>query len=439
MIDSEEQLPDDPQSLKSLVLDLSRRLQNAQHTIEAERKATLIAQKQVEYFRTRLTEISHSFKIETASFRNTENKAFRTIESKKFEDTKVLAAKLLEELRMAELDHQMTGMKSIPTKLQRLRNKVKQIDSQQQSQKILIGHLNEIDQMNEKLILTCQSGEKEYCLQLVLSGADVNYIDAAGYLPLHYACVYGYYDIVQILLENGSDHTDKLTGYSPLVLASKNGHVNIIKLLVDYGANIEEKGISGIPAIIAALEGGHFSTVEYLLQLGADINSQNSEENTPLHLATRVKPDPTLIISYLINMGADIHKINKHHWSPLQLALREKNTLAINILNGMDNNEEFNRENDENESKIKETNSFKKSLDFPPKQTSSSQSSPIKNNQHTTKFRNKLNKVIETTKLTSLDREQHSNAHSEKQSISDGNIAGNNLASFSIASSITFD
>eukprot|EP01033_Poteriospumella_lacustris_P021448 gene21448-15923_t len=56
MIFSEDELPQDVPSLQGLVMDLARRLQNAQHTIEAERKAAAQVQRQAEYFRNRLSE-----------------------------------------------------------------------------------------------------------------------------------------------------------------------------------------------------------------------------------------------------------------------------------------------------------------------------------------------------------------------------------------------
>ena len=40
----------------------------------------------------------------------------------------------------------------------------------------------------------------------------MNYIDSAGYLAIHYACSTGYYEVVKLLLEFGSDHSSFLTG-----------------------------------------------------------------------------------------------------------------------------------------------------------------------------------------------------------------------------------
>lgn len=292
MIFSEDELPEDVESLRTLVLDLARRLQNAQHTIDAERKLAAQAQRQAEYFRTRLAESVRSFRLEAARVRNTDFKNTLLSESKKYEDNKSKGTNLHEQLRMLELDHTMTGNRHfVPVKLQRMRNQAKQLEAQQDSQKASLQQMNEQIQLQERLTTAIQQGDINQVIYFLRLGVDTNYVDSAGYLPLHHACVYGQYQIAEILLEWGSDYTSFLSGQAPIVLAAQHGHVNLLRLLLDYGASVEESGKAGVPPLHTALQQGHYSVVDFLLQQGALANTVDRMEMTPLHLATRLPLD----------------------------------------------------------------------------------------------------------------------------------------------------
>jgi ankyrin repeat protein len=64
------------------------------------------------------------------------------------------------------------------------------------------------------------------------------------------ACENGHTDIVELLLDRGSDINVKDEyGNTPLIMASRNGHVDIIQLLLDNGADIEVTDNRGLTAI----------------------------------------------------------------------------------------------------------------------------------------------------------------------------------------------
>ncbi|MBD5411748.1 MAG: ankyrin repeat domain-containing protein [Treponema sp.] len=74
---------------------------------------------------------------------------------------------------------------------------------------------------------------------LINAGADVNVKDVQGSTPLSIAAARGYYDIVQLLLENGANANER--GHGPfgstaLDMAEMGGHKNIMNLLRAYGA-----------------------------------------------------------------------------------------------------------------------------------------------------------------------------------------------------------
>jgi ankyrin repeat protein len=254
-------------------------------------------------------------------------------EAARFESDKKRAGRMQDEMRMLMIDHQMTGMKREPAKLIRLRAKLDSLDVQQESQKQLLQHLTELEKMTEDLATAAQNGDIVACSALMRRGASVNEMDSAGYLPLHYACANGFTQVVKLLLEFGADPTSYLTGHSPTETAARNGHGEIIKVLSAFGANLEEKGLAGSPPIVSAAAGGFLQTVDELLAFGADINAYDMNENTALHVATRLQ-DPVSMIRLLLKRGANVMANNKQGHTPLKMALNLVNQAAIEVLGG---------------------------------------------------------------------------------------------------------
>lgn len=319
--------------LTLLVNDLSRRLQNAQHTIESHKQVAKNSTGTAEVFRSLMTDMSNILRLETSRNATYMRKKVHGEEAARFEADKKKANRMQDELRMLMVDHQMSGMKREPAKLVRLRAKLDSLDAQQESQKQLLQHLNELEKMTEDLATAAQNGDIVACSALMRRGANVNEMDAAGYLPIHYACANGYTQVVKLLLEFGADPTSYLTGHSPTETAARNGHGEIIKVLSSFGANLEEKGLAGSPPIVSAAAGGFLQTVDELLALGADINAYDMNENTALHVATRLS-DPVAMIRLLLKRGANVKASNKQGHTPLKMALTLVNQAAIEVLGG---------------------------------------------------------------------------------------------------------
>ncbi|XP_066915098.1 tonsoku-like protein [Clytia hemisphaerica] len=81
--------------------------------------------------------------------------------------------------------------------------------------------------------------------ELLKLGADVKARDYCGWQPIHEASNHGFYDIVKLLLEYGSDVNDPggahCGGITPLHDASQNGHLKVVKLLLEYNADVYVK------------------------------------------------------------------------------------------------------------------------------------------------------------------------------------------------------
>ena len=220
------------QNLQLLLSDITRRLHNAQHTIESQKRAMKNSTATAEIFRSQLSSMSNVLRLETARNNTYMKKKIKDEESQRYENDKKKSNKAHEDLRMAMIDHGITGMKREPVKLVKLKSKLEKLEQQQESQKLLLQHLVELEKMTEALSAAAQMGDLASCQTLLRRGANVNEIDSAGFLPIHYACSNGFVDIVKLLLEYGSDPSAYLTGHSPIEMAARNGHSEAIKILV---------------------------------------------------------------------------------------------------------------------------------------------------------------------------------------------------------------
>jgi ankyrin repeat protein len=153
----------------------------------------------------------------------------------------------------------------------------------------------------------------EFVRELVAHGADVN-----------------------MRLEKGDSGRGKLSkvGATPFLLASKTADVPYIKLLVELGADpllankdgctplMAAAGIGTLaPTEEAGTEPEALEAVEYLLSLGADVNTVDQNGETSMHGAA-YKSLPKLV-QLLADKGAKIdvwNRKNKYGWTPLLIA-----------------------------------------------------------------------------------------------------------------------
>ena len=94
----------------------------------------------------------------------------------------------------------------------------------------------------------------------------------------------------RILLEKGAQPWGTTGAGTPfLVLASSAGCATIVKLLLDAGCKPDQASSSGsITALHKAASCGHRNCALMLLKYGANVNSVDSDGNTPLNRSMQV-------------------------------------------------------------------------------------------------------------------------------------------------------
>ena len=155
---------------------------------------------------------------------------------------------------------------------------------------------------------------------------DVN-SDGGYYVrPLVAALAGGYFQAADLLRLGGADLDVRgKYGRNPLHAAAYSGNLEVVRILIDYDpAYVNVRSESRSTPLHWALRGHDFkdgsviSVLRLLLEQGADINAQNQDGRTPLHMASF---DRALeVVRLLLEHGADVEVKNKYGRTPLHLA-----------------------------------------------------------------------------------------------------------------------
>lgn len=181
------------------------------------------------------------------------------------------------------------------------------------------------NKINQQLLDMCRIGNIEKVIELVEDkGANLHLatIDTClqftpeGSNPLHIAAANGYNEIVNYLIDKGTDiHCINKKGESPIHLAVFKGRNETIRLLFDKGTYIDTREEEGDTPLAWACYSGYSNIVELLIEKGANINSKNKLGYTPLHWACYI--GHLNVVRILVEKGADVTIENQHGETPI--------------------------------------------------------------------------------------------------------------------------
>lgn len=116
-----------------------------------------------------------------------------------------------------------------------------------------------------------------------------------------------------------------------LIFAAKIGWLENIKSLIADGVNVNAVNEYGISALNNATIGNCTGTAKFLIESGADVNTEDSNGRTPLINAMRIKNN-NLMISILIESGANVNAVGASGCSTLYTAVAYKNIKIVKML-----------------------------------------------------------------------------------------------------------
>ena len=159
---------------------------------------------------------------------------------------------------------------------------------------------------------------------------DVNMQDGEGVTPLILAVKEGNYEIVTLLLMNGSDVNHKSIYETALINAVSQGYKNIIKHLLDNNADVNAQVHGGEAALWTLIRKTDRVLFDLLIDYGADINIKTRFGNTMLMEAVRL--DNIKIVRLLIEKGAEINAVDAIGETSLMKAAEAGQTPALRLL-----------------------------------------------------------------------------------------------------------
>jgi ankyrin repeat protein len=157
------------------------------------------------------------------------------------------------------------------------------------------------------------------------------------------------YEIIDLLLKAGANpNIQDDNNSTALEHTLENKDINSARRLISSGMNINYQGRFGLSPLAISVDAPELDEITHLLlDVGADVNYQWRNETTILILAImriNVFSQPTIldfnirmanvysIVERIVKLGADVNKQDKDGESPLMHALRTKNLKIIELL-----------------------------------------------------------------------------------------------------------
>lgn len=146
-------------------------------------------------------------------------------------------------------------------------------------------------------------------LKLLLDeGIDVTAKDFHDYTAMHYASMYGWIEMMKMMMEHGGNIRDlNREGNNTLLVAVEYNQEEVVEFLLDEtDIEIEARNADGDTALMVAIKHGHVGLVQMLCEFGSDTNTMNIKDMTPLKCAC--KGNHTDMVNILLDYKATRRK-----------------------------------------------------------------------------------------------------------------------------------
>ncbi|XP_041268760.1 transient receptor potential cation channel subfamily A member 1 [Onychostruthus taczanowskii] len=196
---------------------------------------------------------------------------------------------------------------------------------------------------NTPIIVACYKDNPEALTLLIENGGKICKPNKTGCMPIHAAAFSGAKTCLEILLKKGEElgHSAKTHinftnngKCSPLHLAVQSGDLEMIKMCIEFGAQIDLKQNEKCTALHFAATQGATEIVKLMMSSYAGeesiIDAVDGNKETLLHRTALF--DHYELAEYLISMGANIDSVDIEGRSPLLLATSCASWKIVNLL-----------------------------------------------------------------------------------------------------------
>lgn len=172
------------------------------------------------------------------------------------------------------------------------------------------------------LTKACYHGNMEMVKLLLDAGANINHLDAWNESALCSTCSKGNLALAQYLVERGASVETAELSFTPLMRAAQGNHLAVVEWLINLGANVNAVTENGYTALGLAADANADAVAYELLRADAVVDIANYNLETPLILAC--KKGNVNLSRALIGKGADVHFQNKDGQTALSLIRSRK-------------------------------------------------------------------------------------------------------------------
>ena len=171
--------------------------------------------------------------------------------------------------------------------------------------------------------------------ELAVGGLDVNELDFRGYTPLIWAVRRKDNEAVELLLKARADpNLLTPTGSSALHFAAWTGNLACVKMLLNFGSKIGQVNANGTNALMfAAINSSNLEMLEVLASVGIDVLNRNTFGKVALHCTvTFDEGSSALKTKLLLDLGANVNAQDNEGDTPLHDSLRQLVNSATEVL-----------------------------------------------------------------------------------------------------------
>ncbi len=194
---------------------------------------------------------------------------------------------------------------------------------------------------NTPLHLALQiDADQEVLMLLLARGANPNARNRRGSSPLHTAVNRERIPAVSLILDKGGDlFISNNEGETPLLLAFRKGSA-FVESFMDQAA-LQSRDNRGNTPLFHAVSWDFPEMARLLIQLGSDVNTQNTNGAAPLHQA--VRSESPVSAALLLEQGADLYARDNLGNTPLHDTVKWQTREIASIL--LDNGADINTKN----------------------------------------------------------------------------------------------
>ncbi|KAM8967607.1 uncharacterized protein RCH25_026220 [Pelodytes ibericus] len=181
--------------------------------------------------------------------------------------------------------------------------------------------------------IASQCGHLDTALAFLKKGVLLHMPNKSGAVCLHAAASRGHAAVVKALLQKGAN-VDARTkdNYTALHIAAENCKPQVVHTLLGFGARVQVKGgqAQETPLHISARIMGGEKVAEVLLKSGAEVNAEQENGETAMHIASR--HGNLKMLTALIEDGGEVTWLSKAGESPLHTAARHCHLPIVQVI-----------------------------------------------------------------------------------------------------------